>query len=684
MSTRVDELPGVALPHVRVRVRTAALARYAGFASASLVAGLVGRMSFDEGLGVSLVWPLYGVAVLWIATGNRRTWSWDVAGLVATTVAALLIEDATPPQIASAVVLSVGGGVVWTMAMRRLAPDIWGGGGERPLGRLRDLAGFLAASATTAALLAVLRGTGLGLVPPIGVEEVWLSGVRNLSWIVSLAALGLLVLPRASWDHMREWLAREALAAPAIRVLETVGVVGVTAVLAGASFTASPTPLTFALVLCTVWASFRLPSLAAVLFACVLGTYAVVATLAGSGVFMVVDEPFGRAALAQGFLIIQVVAALAISFGTEERRAAVERALRAERDADSRAELFSAVIEHLAEGVSVISADDTYAMRNPAVHQLTGTGGFLPTGDTVGPRAVMLSQSGEQLPVSEMPHSRARRGESVIRETVRVRVAGGEEKTLEITSIPVHGLHDDPRPVVVNTLRDVTREHEERDQLVSFAGVVAHDLKNPLTVVRGWTESLREELEDEEQPDTTVLRSMLSRVQGASDQMHHFIDDLLAFTVARDRPLDIVDVDLSALAEEVADLRREGETHPRISVQAGLRVRADRPLVRQLLDNLVGNSVKYVAPGVRPHVAVTATERDGVLTVSVTDNGIGIPPAMRQRVFDSFARAHAVDYSGTGLGLAICERAVTRHGGRIWVDDTGQAGTRVSFTLPTG
>lgn len=212
--------------------------------------------------------------------------------------------------------------------------------------------------------------------------------------------------------------------------------------------------------------------------------------------------------------------------------------------------------------------------------------------------------------------------------------------------------------------------------------MVAHDLKNPLTVVRGWTESLREELEAED-PDVPVLRSMLSRVQGASDQMHHFIDDLLAFTVARDRPLDIDDVDLSALAEEVAELRREGETRPRISVQDGMKVRADRPLVRQLLDNLVGNSVKYVAPGVRPQVAVSAVERDGLLEVSVTDNGIGIPPGMRQRVFDSFARAHAVDYGGTGLGLAICERAVSRHGGRIWVDDTVERGTRISFTLPT-
>ena len=191
----------------------------------------------------------------------------------------------------------------------------------------------------------------------------------------------------------------------------------------------------------------------------------------------------------------------------------------------------------------------------------------------------------------------------------------------------MHGLDGDPRPVVVNTLRDVTREQEERDQLVAFAGVVAHDLKNPLTVVRGWTESLREELAADDEPDVAVLRSMLERVQGASDQMHHFIDDLLALH-RRPRP--------AARHRRPRPLRAgrgrrraaaRGRDRPRISVQPGMAGAGDRALVRQLLDNLVGNAVKYVAPGVRPQVAVTAVERDGALEVSVTDNGIGIPPA---------------------------------------------------------
>ncbi|QBR91686.1 ATP-binding protein [Nocardioides euryhalodurans] len=656
--------------------------RLAGFALATYLAGDIGRLTFDEQLQISLVWPLYGVAVLWLASGTPRTWPWDVAGLVAATAASVLLNDGTAAQAVLGAVLALVAAGAWVAVMRALAPDLWGAGGARPMGTLRDLAVFLAASAVAAGVAALGRGTGLGLVPVSSPEDIWLTAIRNLSWILGIGALGMLVLPRRDLSPARWWSRAGRDEHLPLRVLETLAVVAATVGLATAAFGSDPTPFSFSLVLCTVWAAFRLPSVGALAFALVLGAVGVLATLQGIGVFAGATDPFTGAAIAQGFLITQVVAALAISFATEERRAAVARAGAAEREADSRAALFSAVIEHLAEGVSVITADETYAVRNPAVRRMTGAGGFLRPSLGGADQPVMVSSDGEPLAVADMPHARARNGESVIRELVRIRTADGTERFLEVTSIPVHGLDGDPRPVVVNTLRDVTTEQEERDQLVAFAGVVAHDLKNPLTVVRGWTESLREELEAAEEPDVATLRSMLSRVQGASDQMHHFIDDLLDFAVARDRPLHVVELDLSALGEEVAELRREGGTRPRISVQPGMIVRGDRALLRQLLDNLVGNAVKYVAPGVRPSVAVTASEVDGTLEVSVTDNGVGIPAGMRRKVFDSFARAHAPDYTGTGLGLAICERVVSRHGGRIWVDEEQVDGTRIRFTLP--
>ncbi len=164
--------------------------------------------------------------------------------------------------------------------------------------------------------------------------------------------------------------------------------------------------------------------------------------------------------------------------------------------------------------------------------------------------------------------------------------------------------------------------------------------------------------------------------------MRAFIDDLLGFTVARDQPLEVDELDLSGVAEDVASLRRDGSSRALIQVQAGMAACGDRVLVRQLLDNLIGNAVKYVEPGVRPDITVTAEELGDDLEVSVSDNGIGIPTDMRERVFASFARAHGGAYAGQGLGLAICQRVVNRHGGRIWVADPVGTGTTIRFTLP--
>jgi signal transduction histidine kinase len=114
-------------------------------------------------------------------------------------------------------------------------------------------------------------------------------------------------------------------------------------------------------------------------------------------------------------------------------------------------------------------------------------------------------------------------------------------------------------------------------------------------------------------------------------------------------------------------------------------VRADRGMIRQLIDNLVGNALKYTAPGQPARVDISAHRRDDddQWTVTIADRGIGIPFADQPHIFTSFHRAAAHrNYQGTGLGLAICERIVTRHGGTIAATDNPGGGTRVSFTVP--
>jgi signal transduction histidine kinase len=647
--------------------------RYALLTVLTVAATLAGYGSLDAELGVALIWPLYGVAVLWLVSGSARSRPWDALALTAVTALTLALDEASWERVAVGTVQAVLGAVVFLacaalLTRRRTRLD-------QAL-TLRHVVVVCVATLVSAVVLALVRLTGTGLLPPLSLEVGLLLVVRNASGILVAVVPGLLVLHRIRSRRA------SGFAGTAGRALAETTLLVVTATwLAVVVFTGAPMPLSFALVLLVVVAAFRVPPLGAVAVAMVVGVIAVLATLDDQGTFVLEGRPLTSAAIAQGFLVTVIVAALAIAIGVEERERAVARALAAERMAEGRAELVERVISNITDGISVITADGEYVVRNPASLELSGPGGLRDPEVEDPDQPLILDLGGAAVPEPRLPWRRVLAGEDLVRDTLRARWGDGSERVLRVVAHRTDiGL---PEPAVTTSLHDVTQETEERDQLVSFAGVVAHDLKNPLTVIRGWSESLQEELRAEGPPDVATLRSMVARVVSASDAMRGFIDDLLGMTVARDRQLELEVLDLTALTEEVAELRRGGDSRPRITVQPGLCATGDRFLVRQLVDNLVGNAVKYVAPEVRPAVSVTGHERDGLLEVTVADNGIGIPPDQRERVFQPLVRAEgAGGYSGTGLGLAICRRVVERHGGRIWVDRHVGEGTAIRFTLP--
>jgi signal transduction histidine kinase len=112
-------------------------------------------------------------------------------------------------------------------------------------------------------------------------------------------------------------------------------------------------------------------------------------------------------------------------------------------------------------------------------------------------------------------------------------------------------------------------------------------------------------------------------------------------------------------------------------------VSADRRQLAQVFQNLVANAAAFGRPGIRPHIVLGGRSEDGFRLYSVTDNGLGIEPVERKRIFEMFERIERQDDGGNGIGLAICKRVVERHGGRIWVEDAPGGGSRFCFTLPS-
>ncbi|PWN03968.1 hypothetical protein DJ010_07935 [Nocardioides silvaticus] len=199
-------------------------------------------------------------------------------------------------------------------------------------------------------------------------------------------------------------------------------------------------------------------------------------------------------------------------------------------------------------------------------------------------------------------------------------------------------------------------------EMATFAERVAHDLRNPITVTESWTAELAAVLASGPSATREATAPMVAGLERATAHMRSLVESLLADASARDRDARPLVVDLPALVAEVAEAYGAAGQVRTLGVRS---VSGDPVLLRQLIDNLVGNALKYVLPGQRPDITVSAHHVHGRVVVRVTDNGIGIPAGAREWIFEPFRRAHEDGYPGTGLGLSTCRRIVERHGGSL-------------------
>jgi signal transduction histidine kinase len=280
----------------------------------------------------------------------------------------------------------------------------------------------------------------------------------------------------------------------------------------------------------------------------------------------------------------------------------------------------------------------------------------------------------------ERPSARALRGETVPVVEMRIHPPGGRARVLAVSATPLPPGAHPGRARALLLCRDVTAEHAHREELRAFAGVVAHDLRNPLSAIDGWSEVLDDGLAAGDLP-TESARELLARVRSVSRRMHELIGDLLAHATSASLEIHPERVDLVALVAQVVAAR---QAEPYVTWGRIPPVEADPVLVRQVLDNLLGNALKYVAPGAAPRVTVSGrTDGTGFVVLRIADQGIGLPAGEHERIFEEFHRAHAGGYDGTGLGLSICRRIVARHGGTIVArDNPAGRGTVFELTLP--
>jgi PAS domain S-box-containing protein len=350
--------------------------------------------------------------------------------------------------------------------------------------------------------------------------------------------------------------------------------------------------------------------------------------------------------------------------------------------------LTRAVLEQATEAIVVCDSEGRVVRMNPAARRL----GLEREGEDFSEALPLRFPSGEGFAAA-----------------MAVARAGATARGLEATLVTETGPRDllvgvgpldVPGGGVVVTLTDITdrnaafrlardlnetlerRVDERTEELVAvnrelegFCYSVSHDLRAPL---RGMNSASRILLQDHGDQISTEARWELERIARNATRLAHLMDDLLAFSRLGRQEMRFEPVDLSAISRAVAEeYANEGVA---VRIADGMVTTGDPSLLRLMLDNLVGNAVKFTRGREGAEVVVEATNEAD--TFVVRDNGIGFRPEYAARIFLPFERLHTEkEYPGTGIGLANVERVVRRHGGRIWAEGTPGAGARFFFRM---
>jgi len=375
---------------------------------------------------------------------------------------------------------------------------------------------------------------------------------------------------------------------------------------------------------------------------------------------------------------------------------------RAQQQREETAERLAAIVENSDDAIVAKDLDGVITAWNPAAERIFG----YRAAEAIG-RSVTLIIPPDRVAEEDAVLARVRRGERTQHfDTVR-QAKDGRLIDVSITVSHIRGadgriigaskiardITDRKRAeaelkAVYATLEDRVAERTQQladinAELDAFGYTVSHDLRAPLRAMDGFASAL---LEDYGPEMGAQGQDYARRIVDAAQRMDHLIQDLLAYsrlsrTDLRPEPLPIGDVVREALRTLEHEIAARAAS---VEVMEPLGdVMAHRETLRSALVNLVGNALKFVAPGVAPRVRIWSEAREGRRRLWVEDNGIGIDPQYHGSIFRVFHRLHGVEtYPGTGIGLAIVRRGTERMGGRAGLESSGAAGSRFWIELP--
>ena len=294
---------------------------------------------------------------------------------------------------------------------------------------------------------------------------------------------------------------------------------------------------------------------------------------------------------------------------------------------------------------------------------------------------------GRELSLAEFPLAQAlSAGETVRAEEIVIQVPDGRSVTTLVNATPIRSPAGQVESVVV-TLQDLTPLEELEKLRAEFLGMVSHELRAPLTSIKGSADTI---LESPHSLDPVEMMQFVRIIKSQAERMRGLISELLDVARIETGTLSVVQepTEVAGLVDEAKNtfLSGGGRRNFTVDLEPDLPwVMADKRRMVQVLGNLLSNAARYSNES--STIRVEASLQDGYVAISVTDAGRGVLPERLPLLFRKFSRIHGDEpereIAGSGLGLAICKGIVEAHGGRIWAESEGVGlGARFTFTVP--
>ncbi|HEX5746313.1 MAG TPA: PAS domain S-box protein [Archangium sp.] len=366
----------------------------------------------------------------------------------------------------------------------------------------------------------------------------------------------------------------------------------------------------------------------------------------------------------------------------------VSERMKAQEALRTREQLLSVIFELIPVGIRVADTTGRIIRTNPAASRIWGAAGAR----TAGMREYKgwHADTGEPLGLEDWPLTRAlTKGETCLGELLRIECPDGSRKVLLKSALPLQDAQGRPSGALAvdadvtdlnETEEALRRAVHSRDEIL---GIVAHDLRNPLNGILLHLQLLRRRGQPAEHREPRALEA----IQRNALRMNRLIQDLLevARMEAGTLSLQHARVSTQKLLTEVLETQVAIASEQALDLQLDVRgeppeLWGDRDRLAQVLENLIGNALKFTPRG--GHIRVGAEAREGEVLFRVTDSGPGIAAEHLPHLFDRFWQASRTDKRGAGLGLAISKGIVESHGGHIWAESQVGDGTTFFFTVP--